>query len=272
MTNDGPLVPVGTSPIRPELASWVRAVDSLPRTLHIDIAISAEGDALGLAMGHVSSLAEVEDELKPYITFDFLMRVKAAAGTEIFLSDIRNIIYDLKDERGFKIAKVTMDGYQSTDTRQQLSRRRIPSEYLSVDRSVLPYYDLKEAIYERRVEFPRYMTVLNQGDVEQVDIVNKELRELSEEANKIDHPKGGSKDVADAMAGVVYTLMGDRKYRRVARAASRVYDESEESRTITPVAPRRTVDPLEEMLAGLSGMSAPIPPTSSPTGSSPFWR
>ncbi len=30
----------------------------------------------------------------------------------------------------------------------------------------------------------------------------------------IDHPPRGSKDVADAMAGTVYTLMGDRKYRR----------------------------------------------------------
>lgn len=258
-TGDVP-VPVGTDVIRPQIAPWLRATDSLPRAIHIDIAISAEGDALGLAMGHVPRLVEVDDELKPYIVFDFLMRVKAAPGTEIILGDIRHIIYDLKEERKFRIKKVTMDGFQSTDTRQQLRKRRIPSEYLSVDRTLTPYYDLKEAIYERRVEFPRYMTYLNRGDVNQVEIAVKELRELSEQGGKVDHPSKGSKDVADGMAGVAYTLMGDRQYGRVARAAHVGYGESSE-----PTGPVSYDEPstgsLNELLAGLGGLSAPIPPT-----------
>jgi len=259
--------PVGTHPAHPEFAQWLIGHDSLRRALHIDMAVSAEGDALGLAMGHVRELVEVEDELKPYIVFDFLLRIKASPGTEIIIGDVRRMIYELKDDRKFRIKKVTMDGFQSTDTRQQLNKRRIASEYLSVDKQLLPYHDLREAIYERRLEFPPYMTYLNLGDAETVEIAKKELYELSEAGNKVDHPAGGSKDVADAMAGVVYTLMGDRSYRRV---GARSAPSGQESNGMIPQQPNLGYGGL---LAGLGGMSAPIPPsTSSIPGMGGMWR
>ena len=42
----------------------------------------------------------------------------------------------------------------------------------------------------------------------------QELSELIDAGKKVDHPATGSKDVADAMAGVTFTLMGDRRYHR----------------------------------------------------------
>jgi hypothetical protein len=210
--------PVDTSPTMPTFAPWFIANHSLRRTVHIDLAFSAEGDALGLAMGHVPELVDVEGEEKPYIVFDFLLRWKAAPGTEIFLGDVRRTIYDLIDHRNFKISKATMDGFQSTDTMQQLRKRRIAAEYVSVDKTLLPYHDLREALYEDRIEFPKYMTFLNRGDTEQVEIAARELMQLEDTGKKVDHPVGGSKDVTDAMAGVCYTLMGDRNYRRGANA------------------------------------------------------
>ena len=216
-------VPVDDNPVSPAFASDLVATDSLRRALHLDIAVSAEGDALGLAMGHVSKLVEIDDELKPYIVFDFLLRMKAPAGKEIILGDVRRILYELKEDRHYKIKSVTMDGFQSTDSMQQLRRRRIPSSYLSVDKTLIPYYDLREAIYERRIEFPPYLTHVNVGDVEVVEIARRELMQLTEVGHKVDHPKKGSKDVTDAMAGVVYTLMGDRAYRRIARPAATGY-------------------------------------------------
>lgn len=212
---DPPLTsPVDTDVIRPKFAEWFRAPETLRRACHIDLAYSAEGDALGLAMGHVREMVEIEDELKPYIVFDMLLRVKAAPGTEIIIGDIRRVIYSLREDLGFRIQKVTMDGFQSTDSMQQFRKKKIQSEYVSVDRSVLPYHDLREAIYEERVEFPKYMTYLNRGDTTQVEIAIKELTELTDDGKKIDHPVKGSKDVADAMAGVCFTLMGDRTYRK----------------------------------------------------------
>jgi hypothetical protein len=250
--------PVSTDPVRPQFADWFRAKDSLKRAIHVDIAYASAGDALGLAMGHVAEVVEFEGEMKPYIVFDFLLRMKAAPGTEILLQDIRRIIYMLRDDFGFKISKISMDGFQSTETKQQLRKRKFRTEYVSVDRSKLPYEDLRDAIYEDRIEFPPYVTYLSKGSDQQVQIAVKELSELEEDDRKIDHPETGSKDVADAMAGVTYTLMGDRSYRRNVRSL----DEARERRD----ALQTGTDGYQvghHILSGTGqgGLQAPIPPS-----------
>lgn len=251
--------PVNMDPVRPEFEDWFKAKESLKRSIHVDIAYSGAGDALGLAMGHVEEVVEWEGDLRPYIVFDFLLRMKAPPGNEILLQDVRRIIYMMRDDLGFKIGKVSMDGFQSTETKQQLRKRKFRTEYVSVDRSKLPYEDLRDALYEDRIEFPPYITYLTKGADEQVQIAVKELSELEEDDKKVDHPETGSKDVADAMAGVVYTLMGDRSYRRNVRSL----DEARERR-----------DALETGTdgyrvghhvlhgTGQGGLQAPIPPSS----------
>jgi hypothetical protein len=254
-----------SSPVDPrgQIAKWFRAQDALKRAAHIDMAFSGNGDALGLAMGHVSGQVETEDgEKKPYIIIDMLYRAHAPAGQEIFLQDIRHLIYDLREHRKFRLNKVTMDGFQSTDTRQQLQRRRIFSEIISVDKNLTPYYDLREAIYEDRIEFPEYLVKLRREDTHLTEVAVKELMELVDNGLKIEHPPEGSKDVADAMAGVVFTLMGDRSYhRRVARLGDLNLNTEEDSENASGP------------LAGLSGsMRAPLPPTGPSTWRPPVRR
>lgn len=207
--------PVSPNPLRVEFAEWFRGHnDPRKRAIHIDFAYSANGDALGLAMGHVEQMLKSDDgELRPLIVIDFLARLKAAPGTEIFLPDIRGVLYHLRDGLGFRIKSVTMDGFQSVETRQQLRKRRFWVDDLSVDKNTLPYEDLREAIYDERLEFPPYITYINKGDDNTVEIAIKELMELSSDGKKVDHPANGSKDVADAIAGVVSKLTGDRRYR-----------------------------------------------------------
>jgi len=207
--------PVGPNPLRAEFASWFRANnDPRKRVIHIDMATSGDGDALGIAMGHIDSLVERDDEMMPHITIDCLIRLKAQPGREIILSDVRNIIYHLKNELRFRISKVTIDGFQSTDTMQQLRKRKFSVDYLSVDKQTLPYEDLREAIYEERIIFPKYLTYMRVGDTATVEVALQELMQLTDTGKKIDHPPDGSKDLADAMAGVTHTLMGDRTYRK----------------------------------------------------------
>lgn len=249
--------PIGTSVTRPEFASWFTAPDSLRRAVHIDLAYSAHGDALGLAMGHVREMVEIDEELKPYIVFDMLYRVKAAPGTEIILGDIRHLVYRLKDDLRFRIKKVTMDGFQSTDSMQQFRKRKIDAEYVSVDRNVLPYHDLREAIYEDRVEFPPYMTYVNKGDVKLVEIAVKELTELTDTGKKIDHPHGGSKDITDAMAGVTHVLMGDRQYRKGVHSALSSGLGDSKSNGNSEGQGFRNVPPAS---VGGMGLRTPVPP------------
>lgn len=248
----------GESPVDPEgrFAKWFIAPDKLKRAVHLDIAYSANGDALGLAMGHVPELVEIEGELKPYIVFDFLLRIKAAPGSEIFLNEIRRIIYMLRDERKYNIIDVTMDGFQSTDTMQQLKKRRYRSEYLSVDRQVLPYHDLRDAIYEERVDFPPYVVRMNADSVDYTEIAVKELTELVDAGNKVDHPEGGSKDVADCMAGVAFTLMGNS--RTYAKKVVSLNTARQQSQQRLAAAAGGLSHPA---MLGDSGLSAPLPPS-----------
>jgi hypothetical protein len=248
--------PVDTNPTRPQFADWFTATTPLKRALHLDIAYSDKGDAAGLAMGHVSHLVNLDGEEKPYIVIDFLMRWKASPGQEIMISDLRRTIFDLKDEYGFRLRTVSMDGFQSTDTRQQLQKRRFSVDYLSVDKSKLPYEDLRDAIYEGRLEFPRYMTYLTQGSTEVVNIAYKELSELEDLEKKVDHPANGSKDVADCLAGVVNTLMGDRMYRRGVRSHQLTDEPSDSEDEVSGISSGSRKDRF-----GAGGLVAPIPPT-----------
>ena len=251
--------PVESDPHRILFKPWFRANgDGRKRHVHIDLGYSPEGDALGMAMGHVEAVIDIDGETKPYIVFDALMRMHAPPGQEILISDVRRVVYDLKEDRGFKIVSITMDGFQSTDSLQQFRKKKYLADYLSVDRSTLPYEDLRDAIYERRVEFPPYITYLRLGDTQEVEIAVKELMELQYTGKKIDHPSQGSKDVADAMAGVVNVLMGDRTYRKgVSSLNAPGAGEDLEELPADGTTGMGTVIPMP----GLgSGLKAPIPP------------
>ena len=264
--------PVDDNPPRPKFAPWftnrgdadpkhgLRAFDPRKRHIHIDLATSGDGDALGMSMGHVPRIVEIDGEKKPYMVIDFMLRIKARSGMEIMLSDVRRYVYDLKEELGFKVVSVSMDGFQSTDTMQQLRKKRYKVDYLSVDKSTLPYEDLREAIYEERIEFPPYMTYLKHGDAERVEVAVKELMELQDTGKKIDHPVDGSKDLADTLAGVATTLMGDRTYRRgiFSHTTASSRDEADELAATGTTGRPGSVLPFPG--AG-SGLQAPLPPS-----------
>lgn len=257
--------PVDENPTRPKLADWFKAEnDPRRRAAHIDLAYSGDGDACGIAMGHVEQVVEIDEEKKPYIIIDLLYRVRAMPGTEIMISDIRRIIYELRDERRFRLKKITMDGFQSTDTMQQLRKRRFEVDYLSIDRNTLPYEDLREAIYEERIEFPKYMTYINKGDTKLVEITVQELLNLQETPKKVDHPVGGSKDLADAMAGVVSTLMGDRAYRKGVTSITEFKERKEREQKATGTAGMPGMGAIGPF--GGTGLRAPVPPSGDSTG------
>ena len=206
-----------------QLPEWFRAPDQVPRYVHIDVGIT--GDALGLVMGHSPGALQVDDELKPRIFIDLAMRITAPPGGEIDLNTVRHILYHLRDDLKFKIKMVTQDSYQSTDMQQQLQKRRFKTDILSMDREVIPYYDLREAINEGRVDMPAVMARMR-PDEEPINILRKELATLRDLGTKIDHPLDGSKDVADALAGVVHNIMRFTKVHKNTGVAPSTMDRT----------------------------------------------
>jgi len=157
--------------------------------IHIDL--SHKRDATGFCLCHM------EDDV---IIADLMMRIKAPPGGEINFSDIRAMITGLKD-RGFDIAGVTFDGWQSIDMIQILKEQGFNCEVLSVDRDTAAYDTLKDKIYTGKFKCYRYEIFLEETS-------RLELKD----GKKVDHPPthGGSKDVSDSVAGAVFNAVAHK--------------------------------------------------------------
>ncbi len=169
-----------------------------PRFIHIDL--SKTGDATGVACGYVKDFMKIKagddiEEVLPHIVFDFLLRVMPPKGGEINYQKIRDLIYALRD-LGLNIKWISCDSFQSTDMIQLLRRKGFTTGLVSIDRTNEPYEFLKTAFYQDRIDAPHHQHC--QTEVARLEIEQKKF--------KVDHPDGGSKDVSDAMAGVVFGL------------------------------------------------------------------
>jgi hypothetical protein len=137
--------------------------------------------------------------VRPKIYMDILLQVTPPENAQIQFDDVEALLTQLR-QWGYYIPAVTADGYNS----DQFLQRQV-SKYgagfakkLSVDRPKDAYYTLRDAIYDtdedgdRRLSFYAY------------DPFVREITNVEDRPDKVDHPPKGSKDVSDAVAGVVY--------------------------------------------------------------------
>jgi hypothetical protein len=172
--------------------------------LHADMAVN--GDRAGMAMAHISEwkLADWEGvhgvvrEQRPIVKVDFMATLESDTGLqpvarEVQIRWFRKLVW-LLSARGFHIGWVSMDGFQSTDSLQIMTSRGIEAEVLSCDRANSPVWKtLQDLMYDGRLN--AYYD----------DLTIFEIQSLRKRAGgKVDHPDGGSKDLADAVAAAVY--------------------------------------------------------------------
>lgn len=197
----------------------------LPRAAHIDLGVT--GDSAGMAIGCVPTFLKLSDlrdasnhrfagentnQFMPLIRYDGLLEIRPPKGGEILFYKIRNVLIALRD-RGLNIRWVTFDSYESRDSQQLLRQEGFITGVVSMDRVSGsagtkagakingPMDTIKAAFYTDRIWAPPHKKVI------------KELLALEKDTKtgKIDHPPNGSKDVADAMAGVAWTLTNRRE-------------------------------------------------------------
>jgi len=176
--------------------------------IHIDLAKAnaEEGqDCGGFAMGHTYPVNPFDEESERGVYIDLAIQLRVSEG-ELDFEMIRKFIYKLQ-ERGFQIAKVTLDGWQSVDFIQRLKDKGIEAETLSIDKSMEPYNTFKSQLYSKQLDYYDYSVLL------------REAEELIISNGKVDHPamsrkraidekvEKGSKDVSDAVAGVTFSAL-----------------------------------------------------------------
>lgn len=196
----------------------------LPRFIHTDIAL--KGDSLGMGIVHVDKTVTVDRTstdgqliqfTEPHFYVDLALRVRAPQGSEIPLYKIREFIIWLRKNIYKKIETVSFDGFQSADSIQILKTAKFNTELVSVDRTDIPYLNLRSAILERRINLYDH------------SVLYRELSDLEYDRNKkkVDHPETtinnqpGSKDVADGICGAVY----DASVYYASKKGSKSYDQ-----------------------------------------------
>ena len=167
------------------------------RFIHIDLGLKK--DAAALACGYRNGAN---------LVIDLLARVKAQPGGEVNFQSMRDIVYAVQNAGG-NVGSVTLDGWQSADSLQQFRSRGIACDVLSVDRDLEPYDTLKGFMYTQAALLP-------DDEVLKTELMRLELLK----GKKVDHPRHGSKDCADACAGVAYAA-AKLQYARVHRIGGR---------------------------------------------------
>ncbi len=172
------------------------------RFIHVDLA--QKEDAAGISMVHCSGHIErdipvdsgrVHRYRLPTFYLDFALEIKSQKGSEIDFDKIRDFIFYL-NAIGVKIEGVSFDGFQSVDSLQLLKKSGIFDEKRIVKISVEgpePYASFRNLIMEVRLSLYNNSVLINQ--------IPKLLRDP--DTGRVDHPKGGDKDITDSIVGAL---------------------------------------------------------------------
>lgn len=174
------------------------------RFIHVDLGL--KNDSTGIACSYLKGFTTIEryDPVTgdktiirvPVIDTEWAMEIKCKPGQEVPIYKIKDFLIEAT-QLGYPIKMVTTDGYQSTNLRQDLLLAGIKTALQSVDRTKDPYNYMRNGILEGRITLPNLPKLLT------------ELFELEEGDKKFDHPVDGSKDIADAVCGSIWSVSED---------------------------------------------------------------
>jgi hypothetical protein len=164
--------------------------------VHVDLA--QKHDHCAVSMAHVDKWVTMKmsgayTNAQPHVVVDAVRYWTPTKEKTVDFTEVKNYIISLK-QRGFNIKRVTFDRWNSFDMMEQIKSYGMNSEILSVAKK--HYEDMLLGVMEERVSGPR------------LNLLIDELLELRiVKRDKVDHPRKGSKDLADATCGAIYNAI-----------------------------------------------------------------
>jgi hypothetical protein len=168
--------------------------------IHVDLA--QKHDHCAVAMAHVNRWVNVKvtdtySQPAPIVEIDAVRFWTPTKDKSVDFTEVKDYILSLKT-RGFKIRVCTFDRWNSHDMMQQLKQYGINTEILSVAKK--HYDDMAMVVAEERVVGPH------------IPLLIDELLQLRIMRDRVDHPRKGSKDLADAVCGSIYNSISRSKF------------------------------------------------------------
>jgi hypothetical protein len=145
-------------------------------------------------MAHVSKWVNVKvtneySQPAPVVEVDAVRYWTPTPDKSVDFTEVKDYILSLRS-RGFNIVTCTFDRWNSHDMMQQLKAYGINTEILSVAKK--HYDDMAMVVLEERLSGPHITLLID------------ELLQLKIMRDRVDHPRKGSKDLADAVCGAVF--------------------------------------------------------------------
>jgi hypothetical protein len=153
-------------------------------------------------MSHVNKWVNVKvtdtySQPAPVVEVDAVRFWTPTKDKSVDFTEVKDYILSLKT-RGFKIRVCTFDRWNSHDMMQQLKQYGINTEILSVAKK--HYDDMAMIVAEERLSGPHIQLLID------------ELLQLKIMRDRVDHPRKGSKDLADAVCGSIYNAIKRSKF------------------------------------------------------------
>ena len=187
-------------------AEWFQPEDGKEYFIHVDLA--QKHDHCAVALAHVDSWVSTKiagqlTDAAPKVIIDAVRFWTPTASKSVDFTEVKDYIISIK-QRGFNVKMTTFDRWNSHDMMQQLKSYGLNTEILSVAKK--HYEDMALIITEERLHGPAIKLLID------------ELLQLRIMRDKVDHPRKGSKDLADAVCGAIYnaisrTTKGDREIK-----------------------------------------------------------
>lgn len=168
--------------------------------IHVDLA--QKHDHCAVAMAHVNKWVNVKvtdtySQPAPVVEVDVVRFWTPTKDKSVDFTEVKDYILSLKT-RGFKIRVCTFDRWNSHDMMQQLKQYGINTEILSVAKK--HYDDMAMIVAEERIIGPH------------IPLLIDELCQLRIMRDKVDHPRKGSKDLADATCGAIFNSISRTRF------------------------------------------------------------
>ena len=174
---------------------WFTPEEDKDYYIHVDLA--QKHDHCAVSMAHIEKFVSVKvtdtySQPAPIVKVDAVMYWTPTSDKSVDFGEVRDYILSLRS-RGFNIRICTFDRWNSHDMMQQLKQYGINTETLSVAKK--HYDDMAMVVLEERLNGPH------------IPLLVDELLELRIMRDKVDHPRKGSKDLADAVCGSIYNAI-----------------------------------------------------------------
>jgi hypothetical protein len=181
------------------LEEWFQPEKDKEYFIHVDLA--QKHDHCAVALAHVNHWVNVKvtsdySQPAPIVEVDAVRFWTPTADKSVDFTEVKDYILSLKT-RGFNIRVCTFDRWNSHDMMQQLKQYGINTELLSVSKK--HYDDMAMIVAEERVSGPAIKLLID------------ELLQLRIMRDKVDHPRKGSKDLADAVCGAIFNSISRTK-------------------------------------------------------------